>query len=397
MHNQPDQRIPILQLINGFAVEDGAGGVALFGMQLARALDHSRYRVHVCALWGYSSEAEQRWRTQLHREGIETTLLIDRPTSLGRDMLRALARLMQVVARVRPHIINSHFERGDLLALLVRLATYWQFRRFPPRLVRTMHTEQQWQTRPWLGVMLNVLAFPWLCAAEVAISRDTAVAMDRRWAARLGKRRAVVLYNGLAPEHAARLLALPLRQRTDVRPPRLTLIGRLEQQKGVFDFVEAGAAILKAYPQAEFWVIGTGSLQAPMRDYAVRLGIASAMRFFGQRDDVPTLLQEVDILLSSSYWEGFPTVILEAMMAGVPVVATAVSGSRELVQDGVTGRLVPVGQPQMLAAAAVWLLANPTAAYSLAERARHSASHHTLTATAAGYDRLYRSLLNKPS
>jgi glycosyltransferase involved in cell wall biosynthesis len=381
-----------MQLINGFAVEDGAGGVALFSMQLARELKRLGYHVHVCALWGYGTPAEACWRALLHAEGIATTVLVENSTQIGRDLLRAAAWLQQVVARVKPQIINSHFERGDLLALVVKLG-YLRRGEGGPYLVRTMHTDQQWQTRPWLGSLLNVFVFPWLFAAEIAISQATAEAMNRRLSARLRRRRATVLYNGIAPEVAAHLATLNTGLRRGSGAPRLAVIGRLERQKGLFDFIAAGKAVVRVYPQAELWIIGTGSLLESLRTHAAHLGLASVVRFLGQRSDIPALLEQIDVVVSSSHWEGFPTVILEAMMAGVPVVATAVSGSRELVQDGVTGRLVSVRQPPELAAAVLDILADPATAQAMALRARQHAQRYTLPVTAQGYDTIYRRLL----
>jgi hypothetical protein len=181
-------RIPIIQLVDGFATEEHPGGAALFGIQLARHLDRERYAPFVCALWRYSTASERRWLAQLHREGIGTAILIESAGRLAFDMIRAAALLGQVISRVRPAIVNSHFERGDLLGLFGKLAHPCH-----PAIVRTMHADQQWQTRPWLGRLLNLVAFPWLFDGEVAISRAAQDVMDARLAARLRGRRAVLL------------------------------------------------------------------------------------------------------------------------------------------------------------------------------------------------------------
>jgi glycosyltransferase involved in cell wall biosynthesis len=385
------RRIPIIQLVDGFATEEHPGGAAQFGIQLARHLDRERYASFVCGLWRYDTASERRWLDRLREEGIGTAILIETPRRLATDLVRAAALLGQVIARIGARIVNSHFERGDLLGLASKLAHPAH-----PAIVRTMHADQQWQTRPWLGVLLNLAAFPWLFDGEVAISLATQAVMDGRLAARLRGRRAALLYNGISGALVERLAAA---QRAPAQrgAPRVTIVGRLAPQKGHRDFLAASAELLRRFPQAEIRIVGAGALLDELCAYAAELGIARAVRFLGQRSDVPEILLETDLLVSASIWEGFPTVILEAMAAGAPVVATDVSGSRELVRDGETGRLVPMGQPTALAQAMIEMLEQPEHTRRMAEHAQQQVRRYTLEYTAAGYDRLYQAILERRS
>jgi glycosyltransferase involved in cell wall biosynthesis len=389
MSDMTQHRMSVIQLIDGFATEEHPGGAAQFGIQLARHLDRERYAPFVCGLWRYETASERRWLDQLRDDGIGTAVLIETPRRLATDLVRAAALLGQVIARIGAGIVNSHFERGDLLGLASKLAHPAH-----PAIVRTMHTDQQWQTRPWLGSLLNLVAFPWLFDGEVAISLAAQAAMDRRPAARLRGRRATLLYNGIGGALVERLASTP---RCPAQPdaPRVTIVGRLAPQKGHRDFLAASAELLRRFPQAEIRVVGAGPLLGELRALADGLGIAPAVRFLGQRSDVPKILLETDLLVSASLWEGFPTVILEAMAAGAPVVATDVSGSRELVRDGETGRLAPIGRPMALAQAMIWVLERPDQAHHMAEQARRQVRRYTLEYSAAGYDQLYRHILGE--
>jgi glycosyltransferase involved in cell wall biosynthesis len=381
--------VPVIQLIDGFATEEHSGGAAQFGIQLARHLDRQCYAPFVCALWCYETASERRWLDQLRDEGIGTAILVEKPQRLATDLIRAAALLGQLVARHGARIVNSHFERGDLLGLASKLAHFGH-----PAIVRTMHTDQQWQTRPWLGKLLNLAAFPWFFDAEVAISLAAQAAMDRRPAARLRDRRAVLLYNGISGALVERLAAAP---RVAWRPeaPRVIIVGRLEQQKGHRHFLAGAAELLRRFPRAEIRIVGAGPLLGELRAFADELGIARATQFLGQRSDVPDLLLDADLLVSASLWEGFPTVLLEAMAAGTPVVATDVSGSRELVCDGETGRLAQAGQSTALAQTMIWMLEHPDQAHTMAEQAQRQVRRYTLEHTAAGYDQLYRQILEQ--
>ncbi len=381
-------RIPVIQLVDGFATEEVSGGAAQFGIQLARHLDRSRYAPFVCGLWRYNTPSENRWLEALRDEGIGTAILIDSPEQLSTDLIRATAYLRRLITRVKPRIINSHFERGDLLSLFCKIAHPLR-----PRIVRTVHTEEQWQKRPWLGYTLNLFAFPWLHDGEVAISATTKAVMDRRLASRLRRRHATLIYNGISSVMIRQLSLQATSKPTQRTVARLAIIGRLERQKGHADALAAFAKLREAGKDVELWVIGSGSLRAELEQLARTLGVAEAIHFLGQRSDIPELLAQVDILVSSSLWEGFPTVILEAMAAHVPVVATDVSGSRELVHNGETGLLVPARDPHALAIALTQLLDNPGGALVMAARAAREVQRYTLEHIAEEYEQLYQRVL----
>jgi glycosyltransferase involved in cell wall biosynthesis len=386
----PRQRIPVIQLVDGFATEEASGGASQFGIQLARHLDQERYAPFVCGLWRYNTPSEQRWREQLAAEGIGTAILIEQRARLATDLVRAAGLLALLIDRIRPAVINSHFERGDLLCLWSKLTHPSH-----PRIVRTMHTDQQWQRRPWLGHLLNLCALPWIFDAEVAISEATRQGMDARPAARLACRRSVLLYNGIRRGLVEQLSAGRRAASPAPHPPRVVIVGRLETQKGHACFLQAGAELLRSIPDAQLWIIGTGSLLAELQAQAAGLNMLHAVTFCGQRSDVAEILLSSDLLVSASLWEGFPTVILEAQAAGVPVVATDVSGSRELVRNNETGLLVPPMQPHALASAMRWMLAHREEADEMARRAAGEVQRYTLEHTADGYDELYQTLLRR--
>lgn len=377
---------PILQLVDGFATDDQSGGAALFGIQLARHLSRRRFSSLICGLWRYGHASETRWIEQLTSEGIKTIFLIEQPTNLKYDLLRAGGLLYDLITTTRPAIINTHFERGDLLALLMKIV-----HPHSPLLVRTMHTEQQWQKRPWLGKAMNVI-YPLAWNAEVAISVAAEQIMNKRFTAYWNRRQVERIYNGISTNLIHTLTTQSHAGRSHDQL-RFAIVGRLEQQKGHVYFLQAAARVLDLHPHTEFWVIGMGSELNDLRQQVEHLGISAAVTFWGARHDVPALLAQVHCLVSASLWEGFPTVILEAMMANVPVIATDVSGSRELVRPSATGILVPKCDAASLAAAMVWAIEHSEALAQLAVAAATNVRQYTMENTAAHYDHLYERLL----
>ncbi len=120
----------------------------------------------------------------------------------------------------------------------------------------------------------------------------------------------------------------------------------------------------------EALIIGGGRREAEMRQLAQELGLAGRVHFLGQRPDIPDLLGALDIFVLPSHSEGVSLALLEAMAAGLPVIATAVGGLPEVVTDGVNGLLIPPQDPEALAQALARLLDDPALAKKLGENAR---------------------------
>lgn len=147
-------------------------------------------------------------------------------------------------------------------------------------------------------------------------------------------------------------------------------IGRLSEEKGQRLLLEAFPRVLERVPTARLAFAGDGPDARYLRERAAALGLERAVRFLGHRTDIRDVYGGLDLLVLSSYTEGLPNVVLEAMALGVPVVATAVGGTPELLRDGVTGRLVPSGDGEALAAAIVDAFLGPGAARDRAATAR---------------------------
>jgi glycosyltransferase involved in cell wall biosynthesis len=148
------------------------------------------------------------------------------------------------------------------------------------------------------------------------------------------------------------------------------LVARLDHWgKGHREFFTALAGIKGRHP-LEALIIGGGRREAEMRQLAESLGLAGRVHFLGQRDDVPDLLAALDLFVLPSHQEGVSLALLEAMAAGLPVIAAAVGGLPEVVADGESGLLIPAGDPEALAAALERLLGDPEFAAKLGSNAR---------------------------
>ncbi len=136
-------------------------------------------------------------------------------------------------------------------------------------------------------------------------------------------------------------------------------VGRLDPVKDQAGLLRAFTRVQEKHPEVLLAIVGDGPCRAELHALTAELGLSSRVRFLGERTDVPLLLKGMDLFVLPSIAEGISNTILEAMATGLPIVATRTGGNPELVEDGVTGMLAPVGDPQALAAALAAYVNNP--------------------------------------
>lgn len=154
---------------------------------------------------------------------------------------------------------------------------------------------------------------------------------------------------------------------------RVGTVGRIERQKNLSVFLEAARLVLAERPDASFEIVGDGSLRASVVEEAGRRGLGAAVRLPGTRGDIPEFFAGLDQFWLTSDWEGTPNVVLEALAAGLPVIATRVGGTPEVVEDGVTGMLVDAGDAAAIARASLALASDASAASAMGRRAAQAA------------------------
>jgi glycosyltransferase involved in cell wall biosynthesis len=156
-------------------------------------------------------------------------------------------------------------------------------------------------------------------------------------------------------------------------PPGVPVVGtvaRLHRQKGVVNLLRAAPRILGAFPEVRIAVVGEGPQGKSLRREVRRRGLESRFLFLGERKDAASMLALFDLFVLPSLWEGLPFVLVEASALGKPIIATAVDGVPEIIDNGKTGLLVPPGDPGALAEAAIRLLKDKEEARRLGDTAR---------------------------
>jgi glycosyltransferase involved in cell wall biosynthesis len=175
--------------------------------------------------------------------------------------------------------------------------------------------------------------------------------------------------------------------------PMVLFAGRLAEQKRVDDLLKALDLLQHVQPDLRTLIAGDGPLRERLEEAAQAYRLDGRVRFLGHRDDVPRLLAAADMLVLPSSYEGLPNVVLEAMRFRKPVVATAAPGTTEVVVDGETGLLVPIGDQVRLTRAIRDVVRDPELARRLGEAGRARVeSHFGAAAMVARFAELYEQL-----
>lgn len=277
---------------------------------------------------------------------------------------RTWPALRRLVRERRIQIIHSHDYRANFFAYLLA--------RVEP--VVAIATAHGWVGRTMRERLVYFPADKRLLArfARVfAVSGDIAADLLRAGA---DPRRVTVMLNAIACAGAPAEATARQRQRAahGIGDGERVIgsVGRLAAEKRFDLLIDAFAALHRSRPELRLWIAGEGPLEPALRRRAAAAGLDGHCRFLGYRHDVESVLDALDVYVQPSDREGSANAVLEAMCRHVPVVATGVGGTPELVRDGVDGLLVPPGDTVALARAIAACLEDPASAQDRARRAR---------------------------
>jgi glycosyltransferase involved in cell wall biosynthesis len=172
-------------------------------------------------------------------------------------------------------------------------------------------------------------------------------------------------------------------------------VAALRPDKNHVDLIRAWAGVVEAYPAATLLIIGDGPSRVDIERAVAGAGLGDSVQLLGRREDVPDILRTVDGVVSASVDEALPTALIEAGACGLPVVASDAGGTREIVVDGVTGRLVPLRDVPALTAALVEVIGNPDLAVRFGTAGRAQAEEkYSMRTWIARLEELYREVID---
>ena len=329
------------------------GGAQESVISLLSRVDRTRYDVCVVSL---SSGSSVR---RLQRAGIPTMVIDETDDAI------AVGALTAHLARIQPEVIHNHMYRAEVVGTKAALAL--QAAGLPrPYVVSTVHSSRVRSAADRAELRRLTPSMDRLIAVSKAIVRK--IDDEGRTGAPVE-----LIYNGVdldRYDHQEPCCTLREEYGMEAGSQIVGVVARLEPEKGHPTLLEAWPLVLKKCPNAYLLIVGEGSRREELADQAAALRIGHRVVFTGRREDVPAVTAALDVAVLPSYREAQGLTVLEAMALSRPVVASSVGGIPEMIEDGVSGLLVPPHDPVALAAAITKLLTNHALADMIA-RAGH--------------------------
>ena len=367
--------VRILQVVGGLDV----GGVQRSVALLAVGLQQAGHEVTVVNLAGRDVFAEP-----LEAAGVPVVHLGLRPSARGLPATaRGLARLWRILLTGRWDVVQTHLFKTAVVTTPVARLTR-------ARVVGTVHGLDP------SGLQRRLAGLPARLQHRV-VAVSTPLADDVARVTTIPRRLLEVVPDGVDdPGRAFEPAAARAAAGLPADGVLVGCVGRLWERKGQRELVAAWREVVTGRPDARLVLVGDGPLRAELETAAASPDLHGTVLLTGSRDDVGTILDGLDVAVIPSHHEGFSLVTVEAMLHGLPVVATAAGGPRELVDDGVTGLLVPPRDVAALAEALLRLVGDPGLRTSFGAAGLAKAlDRYTVAAMVRGHVELFERLLGR--
>ncbi len=325
------------------------------------------------------SFADGPLRAEIEQHGIPVEILPERRHSVTalplflHEMIRTRSALAALVKKYEVDVIQTHLLRSlDFLVLSLQSRSgpmvFWTFHNALFDLREDHLQKHKWLLKPKRTAHHILYQFGSRVASGlIAVSEDVRKAVLDTMPG-IPDEKISVISNRVDVSRYGKC-----RRRDEIRAGLgfgdtehlMTVVAILKTQKGHTVLLNALAKVAAKHPHLHLLIAGDGELRRDLEDQVREVRLEGRVHFLGTRKDIPDLLSASDSFVLPSLWEGMPMALIEAMASGLPVVATDVSGTREVMVHGETGLMVPPGDPEKLAQAIDQILSNPAQAQAM--------------------------------
>ena len=341
-------KISILHLI----ASNFVGGPEKQILNHASGIDSSKFEIHI------GSFSEGRPLNPILQEAGRRNLPVFQIKSPNSFSPAQIFQLKSFLQRQQIRILCTHGYKANFVGFWAAL-----FTKIPQMAFVRGWTGEDWKVRIYDGLDKFIVRF-----ADLIICVSQAKKEELR-NLRVSEHKIAVVYNAFDLKNLKLTPGLDIKQIFQI--PKAGIIiagfGRLSPEKGQIDLVRAAKKVLERSENIYFLLFGDGKQQVPLQDMITRLNIDKNVILAGFVNNPLDYMNQVDLIVNPSLTEGLPNVILEALALRKPVVATAVGGVPEIIQDGVSGHLVRPGNPHDLAEKILFVLDNPSIMAKTAE------------------------------
>lgn len=366
--------IRVLMLVDG--IGPNPGGAERMNIGLSEALADRGHDVTVCVT--RSGTGPDSARPQLEAKGVRV-IGLDRPGRLGLRGFRPLTRFLR---QHRPQVLHAHKFGSNVWGTL-----FGRVHRVPAVIAH----EQTWSYEGNRGRVLVDSAIGRLASRFIAVSSADAEKMVSR--EHVPAEKVVVIPNAYIPRPEPEGPSLREELGIDASTPVVGTAAVLRPQKALEVLLDAFVIVAGELSDAQLLIAGRGERGEALRAYAAGLECSERIRFLGLREDVGNFIRGLDVVAMSSDFEGTPLFATECMANGTALVATRVGGLPDLIENGVSGVLVPPRDPAALAEAILALLRDPERRGRIEAAAGERADELSIDRIADRFADLYRTVL----
>ena len=365
-------KIKILYIITSL----GLGGAEKLLLSYLKMLDKDKYKFYVCCLREKPDDLLQDFA----KYGEVINLRIR--NSFNPAVVTILIKLLR---EIKPDIIHTHLFQARFYATVAHF--------FCNRSILITHKHNNVNLKKHnIFILLEMISI-FFNKKIIAISESVKRSLMRYEF--VPSKKIIVLHNGIEYQKFKKTANSKI---ISIQNPIIIgTVCRLEKQKGIRYLLLAMNSILAKFPSAQLEIIGDGSLLEELKELSKNLGISNSVNFFGKFTDVIPFYKRMDIFILPSIYEGFGIVLLEAMAAGLPVVASNVDGIKEVVVDAESGILISPKNPEAIASAVIQLIENPQLVKSLVENGLKRARLFDIQEHVMKLESLYSNLLGAES
>jgi glycosyltransferase involved in cell wall biosynthesis len=352
------KKIKVIHIYKDFNVYNGLIEILTI---IARNIDHDKFDLGVC-VFRYDGNSFGEAFEKLGGKIFSLNI----PNKLYNEP-RELIALYRFLKKTKPDIVQTHVLKGNFYGVIAaRLAripiiigTEMTLKDTAPSRVRRVRDKV---IQPLLSLVLQN------CSKFIVTSRF----IKEEWYKLTLSKKFEIIY---PPFNLEKYIEAMIGSKTfeTHNYPKIGFVGRLSEEKGIHLLINSMSEIIKQVPNIKLVIVGTGPLKDELNKLTRHLQLNSHVDFMGFQQNPLEIMRQLDVFVLPSRTEGCPIVVLEAMAMGLPVVATNVGGTPELVKDGETGILVPYNAPNRMAQAIIDLIQNKEQAAAMGRKGREIA------------------------
>lgn len=367
------------------------GGSAEAVLNLAEGLKNRGHQVYL--IYGKTTNPQQNLQEFVARTGVGLSYVsfLQREINLFKDLI-AWWSLIKLLKQFKPDIVHTHSSKAGILG---RLAAYSLN---VPVIIHSPHGHVFYGYFKGAKNHIFILIERWVAHFTTRLVTLTRRGKEEHLQFKIAPPgKFTVIPCGISiPEFQNHQKNGLFRKQLGFTSKDFVIgwIGRLVPIKGCEHFIKACAQVKKVYPNTKFLIVGDGELRTSLENLSKQLGLTSCLKFTGMRQDIPDILASLDLFVHTSLNEGLGRVILEAMAAEVPVIATQVGGVPDIVRDRQTGFLVPPGNPAALTRTICLVMQN-CSTKKFTQRAKSLVQSYSTEKMVGRFERLYQQEISR--